>query len=504
MGRVTIIENGREGRVEYGEGLHTISGTWEFGGNDVVAIVSMGSREDWQRSHTWAMDKRARILRVVADEVIRQRAPTCTAAIDELSGNIVLRQVRGGAPVAPAASSDRAKAAAFVHRLRDLKSMLAIGVLVAVLVGGGLFWFVQRAFTVVPVSGVPLNESLRYDSTDHARPGGVATLIQTTDPHFRDLSGRGGNATTSLSILLTPLDGSAPHLVPVVGSLSSHGYTLARIMGSDGRTVWFDAMGFYGVRLDDFTLVTPKDLRAANPGLDPTWWDDPRGMDVIAGKLHVMRIDRSGAVDVDPETWKATPTAPKPSNARFERREVADHLAAGVMTASGAWLGLHSLDELAGDFRPGKWIRSVESAGEARVTRRLSKAVLEPSSDGGRYRVRTVSSLSGTEFLEAAFLRIDEKSEPLRLKNPDSALMIHTSAPGQAGTLVVSRVDFEGKAIWSTDTGLDRFQLKQILPGADVLAFVGTRPPMPNKLSEPLVVFVETGTGKLTSQSLWR
>lgn len=138
------------------------------------------------------------------------------------------------------------------------------------------------------------------------------------------------------------------------------------------------------------------------------------------------------------------------------------------------------------------------------MTRRLSKAVLEPSSDGGRYRVRTVSSLSGTEFLEAAFLRMDEKSEPLRLKNPDSALMIHTSAPGQAGTLVVSRVDFEGKAIWSTDTSLDRFQLKQILPGADVLAFVGTRPPMPNKLSEPLVVFVETGTGKLTSQSLWR
>jgi hypothetical protein len=345
---------------------------------------------------------------------------------------------------------------------------------------------------------------LRFDSSDPARPGGVATLIQTTDPHFRDLSGRGGNATTSISILLTPLDGSEPRLVPVVGRLTSHGYNLARIMGSDGRTVWFDAMGFYGVRLDDFTLVTPNDLRAANPDLDATWWDDPRGMDIIAGKLHIMRIDRSAAVDVDPETWKATPATPKPSNTRFERRELADHLAAGVLTAPGAWFGLHSPDELAGDFKPGKWIKAVESAGEARVARRLSKAVLEASSDGDRYRVRTIAPLHETEFLEAAFLRMDEKSEPLRMKNPDGALMIHTSAPGQARTLVVSRVDYEGNLLWSTDTGLDRFQLKQILPGTKVLAFVGTRPPIPDKLSEPLVVLVESDTGKLTSHTLWR
>ena len=94
--------------------------------------------------------------------------------------------------------------------------------------------------------------------------------------------------------------------------------------------------------------------------------------------------------------------------------------------------------------------------------------------------------------------------EPLRLTNPDSALMIHTSAPGQAGTLVVSRVDMQGKLLWSTDTGLHRFSLKQILPGEDVLAFVGERPPIPDKLSEPLIVLVDTQTGKLTTYTLWR
>lgn len=506
MGRVTIIENGRDGRVEYGEGPHTISGYWEFGGNDVVVIVNMGSLEDWRRSHEWAVEKRASILRFVAGEVIRQRAPSCTAEIDELRGDIRLRQGRtASSPGATTpVASDQAKAAAFVHRLRDLKAMLAIGVLIVVLIGGGLMWLGQKALTVAPVAGVPLNESVRYEADSPERPGGIATLIQATDPHFRDLGGRGGNETTSISILLTPLDGSAPHLVPVVGKLRSHGYTLARIMGSDGRTLWFDAMGFYGVRLDDFTLVTPEDLRAANPNLDPTWWDDPRGMDILAGKLHVMRIDRSAAIDVDPGTWKAVSATPTPSNARFERRELVDHLAAGVLIAPGAWLGLHSPAELTGGFKPGKWIKSVESADEARVIRRLSRGELEPSSDGARHRIRAIAPIGDGEFLEAAFLRLDSKSEPLRLRNPDSVLMIHTSAAGQAGTLVVSRVDTQGRLLWSTDTSLDRFQLKQILPGPDVLAFVGTRPPIPDKLSEPLVVLVESGTGKLTSHSLWR
>ena len=68
--------------MEYRDGQNAIGGYWTYGGNDVVAIVSMGSAEDWQRSHVWAVEKRASILRFVADEVIRQRAPSCSAAID--------------------------------------------------------------------------------------------------------------------------------------------------------------------------------------------------------------------------------------------------------------------------------------------------------------------------------------------------------------------------------------------------------------------------------------
>lgn len=506
MARVTIVEEGREGRVEYGDGLRTISGYWQFGGDDIVTIISMGSLEDWQRSHDWAVAKRAEILRFVADEVIRLRAPSCTAEIDAQSGDILLRLPGGAAAPAKAvaAAASQAKAAAFVRRYRSVREKFAIGVLVVALIGGGLFWLGQKATTVTAVSGVPLGESVRFDSSDPARPGGVATLIETTDPYPLDVSGRGGDRTGSLSILVTPLDGSKPHLIPFARGLSSGAYSLARIMGSDGRTLWFDAAGLYGVRLSDYTLVTVSDLRAANPGLDAGWWEDTRGMDLIAGKLLVMRIDRSAAVDVDPDTLTATSAAPKPSNARFERHEPADYLAAGIVVAPREWLGLHSAAELAGSFKPGKWIRSVESADEGKVSRRLSKAMLEAATTDARFRIRAIAPIGEAEFLGAAFLRMDDKSAPLRLTNPDSALMVHTSAPSLAGTLVVSRVGFDGKLLWSTDTGLDRFQLKQILPGQEVLAFVGTRPMVPNKVSEPLVVLVETATGKLTSHSLWR
>ncbi|MEQ1755857.1 MAG: hypothetical protein ABL973_17175 [Micropepsaceae bacterium] len=422
MARVTITETGRTGQVQYAEGVHTISGYWEFGGSDVVAIVSMGSREDWQRSHAWATGKRADILRLIADEVIRQRAPSCKPDIDEQTGDILLRQSPGAAAQAPSRpSTNQAKAAAFVFRLSYVKAMFATGLLIAMMVIGTLVWLGQQALTVSPVSGTPLNDSLRLDSGDPSRPGVIATLIQTTDPHMVEISGRGGNTTTSLGILLTPLDGSTPHLVPVVRGVSSSSTQLARIMGSDGHTVWFDATGLYGVRLDDYSLVTPADLRAANPDLDPSWWEDQRGMDVVAGKLHIMNPDRSAALDVDPETLKTTSTTPKPpTSARFMRHDVADDLAAGVQIAPGASLGFQ------------------------------------------------------------------------------------TSAPGLGGTVIVSRKDGQGKVLWSTNTNLDRFTLKQILPGPDVIALIGERPPIPDKLSEPLLVLVDTKTGKLTTHSLWR
>jgi hypothetical protein len=73
-----------------------------------------------------------------------------------------------------------------------------------------------------------------------------------------------------------------------------------------------------------------------------------------------------------------------------------------------------------------------------------------------------------------------------------------------SGVLLVTRVDEDGRVIWTADTGLDRFTLRQILAGDGVSAFIGARPPQPGKLSEPLLVFVAHDTGAVRVESLWR
>lgn len=493
---VTITQEGRSGAVRYAEGARAIKGYFEFGAGDVVTIISMGSREEWAHGHPWALPERAHILAFVAEEAIRQRAPTCVAEIQEERGDILLRQPPGAEQKWRAQMEKQAKAAAFVRRFTALKAKLGAAVFAVACMAGALMWFSGKALTVEPASGVPLGEAVRTDTV-------IASLIQKTDPHLPRWSGRGGDDTTSISLFLIPLDGGRPRLVPVASKLTPNAYQLARIMGADGRTLWFDVAGLYGVRLDTYRLVTTRDLRAANPSLPADWWDDPRGMDVVEGRLRIVRIDRSAALHIDPATLKATPETPHRSTARFERHEPADTLAAGLMFGE-AWLGLHSETEASRAFAPGKWVRPVERADEARQMRRLYRATLGDASDGGRRRIRAITPLGDAAYYEAAFLRLDDHSAPLRVADPDSALMAHTSAPGLRGTLVISRVDADGRVLWSTDTGLDRFQLRQILPGAETFAFVGTRLPIPDKLSEPLVVLIDNKTGKATTQSLWR
>lgn len=509
MRSVTIVSHGRDGEVRYAEGAQVMEGYWEFGGGEVVTIVSMGSREEWVRAYPWAVEHRAGILRYIADEVVRQKAPTCVAEVNEESGVILVRLGgagggRAGSPPPLAAPAPQVKAEAFVKRYTKLKAMVALGLLVVALILGGIYWAGKKGLSVTAGSGIPLNECVRYGEHDLSRNSGIASLIQTTDPHAIEISGRGGNTTTSVSIVLIPLDGSTPKVVPVANGLNGNALGLSRIMGSDGHTLWFDAAGLNGVRLSDHKLITPKDLRAANPMLDPSWWEDQRGMDAVDGHLYVLRVDRSAAITIDPVTMKASDAKVVPTNSRFERRSPGDHLAAGLITKQNTWLGLLSPEELAGEFKVGKHIKAVENADEANMLRRLCTASLGTSSDGKYFKIQRIAPIAGTEYLNAAFLRMDDKSEPLRLQDPQSALMIHTSAPGLKGTVIVSRVDAEGKILWSTDTGLDRFALKQILPGTEAFAFVGTRPMVEGKLSEPLVVLVSNSAGKATSHTLWR
>lgn len=89
--RVEIQESGRDGYIIYHEQSHSISFYWEFGGGDVVAIVHIGQASAWNTRHPWAADRQPEIVERVIGEVIRQRAPSCRADIDEAGGFIYFR-----------------------------------------------------------------------------------------------------------------------------------------------------------------------------------------------------------------------------------------------------------------------------------------------------------------------------------------------------------------------------------------------------------------------------
>ena len=78
---------------------------------------------------------------------------------------------------------------------------------------------------------------------------------------------------------------------------------------------------------------------------------------------------------------------------------------------------------------------------------------------------------------------------------------IHATA---IGTLMLARVDPAGKVLWKADTGIERFKLAQILPDARFMAFIGTRPPVPDKVSEPILVVVDNESGVASTVSLWQ
>ncbi|MFM7403570.1 MAG: hypothetical protein ACKO1N_05615 [Erythrobacter sp.] len=290
-----------------------------------MSIVSMGSREDWQRAHRWALADRSAILRFVADEVIRQRAPSCVAEIDENGGHIYLRLAEGAVvPPPPAERPEQVKAVAFVNRYRDLRSKLGNLLLIAAVLLAGALWLGEKTLTT-PLKGMPLNDAVRYDAEGGSENAGIAMLMRFTDPSLPEITGRGGNDTASVSLLLIPLEGGKPRLIPVAKKLSVQ-LSSARIIGSDGQTLWFDVTGLQGVRLRSGDLIGPEDLAKANPSIAAAIWDDQRGPDIVDGKLHLVNSDRSAAFDIDPESLVATPTKPKRTKDRFRPSDPEDSL----------------------------------------------------------------------------------------------------------------------------------------------------------------------------------
>lgn len=348
----------------------------------------------------------------------------------------------------------RAKDLAWYARYRDFRLKLALGIGGAAIIIGGIIWIKNKLLNIDPGKGTPLGLCVRTDTH-------IATLIRSLEAYAPSLHRDGSKDRFSVSLFLVPLDGSNPRLMPIADGLEGNAFSLAKVLGSDGSTLWFDVNGIGGVDLKSYDLLPAGRTPASNISLQGEW---------------------------------SSPFPPRTDA----------FLAAGYIAAPGQWVGLHSAAELEAEYEPQKFVRRVVGQEEAKQERRLCSASLEAPIDAKYHRIVSMAPLNDVTFLNAAFLRADDKSEPFRLTDPEGAVMLYTSEPGREGKLMVARVTTDARIIWQVDTGIDRFKLEQILPGQRSTAFVGTRPPVEGKVSEPLLVIVDHFTGAMVSHSLWQ
>ncbi|MFO1054705.1 MAG: hypothetical protein U1F36_20985 [Planctomycetota bacterium] len=451
---VSIRQSGRDGQVTYTEAEGAITGHWEFGGGDVTAIVSMGSEAEWRTRHRWAVARRAEILRFVAEEVCRQKAPGHRAEIDESSGAICLRPGGDGLGRLSATPLPQGgePAHAWVSRYASLRARFAMILTIGALLVVGLIWLKNRMFSIVPGPGTPVGLCVRTDMH-------VATWLQSLEPYVPSLHRDGSKDRFTLSVLLVPLDGAEPSLVPVHHELPPNSFSLAKILGSDGRSLWVDGHGLCRIDLDDLSVHEESGVAPAN---------------------------LIGAVP--------SPLPPRPEH----------FLARGWFDDAGAWIGLLSASESARDYAPGKFVRRGSSMPETKETRRLLRAAVEPDDSGKFQRLVSTQALGESEYLDGGLLRLSPDSEPQFLHDPDSLLVVATSAAGPQGTLTLTRVDLSGKVLWQTDTGIARFTAQQLLPGPTSTVIVGTQPRQPDRLPEPIVAIVDGASGGMVVRSLSR
>ncbi len=83
---------GQSGYFFYHEGSRELPLYWEYGGEDVVVIVRADDPSKFTIRYPWIIGREREILGRVAGEVVRQRAPTCKAEIDEKGFSIYVRE----------------------------------------------------------------------------------------------------------------------------------------------------------------------------------------------------------------------------------------------------------------------------------------------------------------------------------------------------------------------------------------------------------------------------
>ena len=117
-------------------------------------------------------------------------------------------------------------------------------------------------------------------------------------------------------------------------------------------------------------------------------------------------------------------------------------------TLRGRWTGLYSAKEMAGlsdRF-------SDQGANDETERRQLYMSNYDIRNGELTFVKQSARVISDEAFLHGGFLLDKKNAEPIRFR--DAYLILHKDQVGQEGKIIVSRLDYDGKLMWSFNSGL--------------------------------------------------
>jgi hypothetical protein len=247
-------------------------------------------------------------------------------------------------------------------------------------------------------------------------------------------------------------------------------------------------------------ILRSADLKRLNPELE-LFLNSARPE--FNGQLVAVSPDWSKAYAFPADTFKANACPPPPRGSWVDEQgkgRIEVSLCSGGWIATNAWIAVATPEEAESDWKPRFSLPRDFTAGEKDRQRKLYGGTADSSE--ARPPILTRQQLSATEYRQANFLRSHPGGKILRAENPDSVFLLSRVGTELFAPYTLARLSPTGDAIWNADTGIGR--LEQVLPGAEVIALIGERPPIPNKVPEPILVLVNVATGSTNTVSLWR